>query len=309
MPVFLWIKDEEKVMAVPTAYLGVILIWATTPLAIQWSSEGWGYLFGITGRMALGALVCAILLLVLKPGLPMHRQARWTYVAAGVGIYGGMLSVYWGAQYVPSGLIAVLFGLNPLVTGLIAAVWLGEKSLTPGKLLGMALGLGGLLAIFADDLMLHGHAWWGVAGVLFAVLLHSFSGVWVKQVGAGLSGLAVTTGSLFVVMPLFIVTWLVYDGSLPAQISPQAGMALVYLGVFGSVLGFTLYFYLLKHLEANRVALITLVTPVLALLIGQWLNGEHLSMEIWIGSLLIVFGLGMHMWGDRFMGVMLPVGR
>ncbi len=73
------------------------------------------------------------------------------------------------------------------------------------------------------------------------------------------------------------------------------------------MLGFTLYFYLLKHLEANRVALITLVTPVLALLIGQWLNGEHLSTEIWIGSLLIVSGLGMHLWGDRFIGGLLPV--
>lgn len=296
-------------MAVPAAYLGVILIWATTPLAIQWSSEGWGYLFGITGRMALGALVCALLLLFFKPSLPWHRQARWTYVAAGVGIYGGMLSVYWGAQFVPSGLIAVLFGLNPLVTGLIAAVWLREKSLTPGKLLGMALGLGGLLAIFVDDLMLQGHAWWGVLGVLLAVFLHSFSGVWVKQLGSGLSGLTVTSGSLFVVMPLFVLTWLVYDGSLPAQISPQAGMALVYLGVFGSVLGFTLYFYLLKHLEANRVALITLVTPVLALLIGQLLNGEHVSAEIWLGSMMIVSGLGMHVWGDRFIERLLPVVR
>lgn len=296
-------------MAVPAAFLGVILIWSTTPLAIQWSSEGWGYLFGLGGRMVLGALVCAILLQLLKPGLPWHGAARRTYFAAGLGIYGGMLSVYWGAQYVPSGLIAVLFGLNPLLTGLIAALWLRENSLTPGRLSGMVLGLAGLLVIFADDLMLQGHTWWGVLGILLSVFLHSFSGVWVKRVGAGLSGLTVTTGSLFVVMPLFVLTWLVYDGELPARVAPQAGLALVYLGVFGSVLGFTLYFYLLRHLEANRVALITLVTPVLALLIGQTLNGEHLSAEIWLGSLLIVSGLGMHLWGDRLLLRLLPVGR
>lgn len=289
-------------MALPAAYLGVILIWATTPLAIQWSSAGWGYLFGITGRMAIGAFVCLVLLHVLKPALPWHRRARWTYVAAGVGIYGGMLSVYWGAQYVPSGLIAVLFGLNPLTTGVIAAVWLGEKSLTPGKLLGVALGLAGLVIIFVDDLMLHGHAWWGVLGVLLAVFLHSLSGVWVKKLNAGLPGLTVTTGSLFVVTPLFVLTWWVYDGSLPTQVSPQAGMSLMYLGVFGSVLGFTLYFYLLKNLEANRVALITLVTPVLALIIGQQLNSEHMSLGIWMGSALIVSGLGLHVYGDVVTG-------
>ena len=296
-------------MSVPAAYLGVILIWATTPLAIQWSSEGWGYLFGITGRMVLGVLVCAVLLQLFKPGLPWHREARRTYMAAGLGIYGGMLSVYWGAQFVPSGLIAVLFGLNPLVTALIAAVWLRERSLTPGKLLGMALGLCGLLSIFAADILLQGHTWWGVLAVLAAVFLHSFSGVWVKKVGASLPGLTVTSGSLFIVMPLFVLTWLVYDGVMPVQISAQAGMALVYLGVFGSALGFTLYFYLLKHLEANRVALITLVTPVLALIIGLVLNGEHPSLEIWLGSALIISGLGMHVWGDRVIGVLLPVGR
>ncbi len=116
-------------MSVPAAFLGVVLIWSTTPLAIQWSSEGWGYLFGIFGRMMLGALVCAVLLQILKPGLPWHREARNTYFAAGVAIYGAMLSVYWGAQFIPSSLIAVLYGLNPLLTGLTAALLLGEKVL------------------------------------------------------------------------------------------------------------------------------------------------------------------------------------
>jgi drug/metabolite transporter (DMT)-like permease len=286
-------------MSVPAAYLGVILIWSTTPLAIQWSSAGWGFLFGISGRMLLGALVCAVLLLLLKPKLLWHRQARHTYYVAGLSIYGAMISVYWGAQFMPSGLIAVLYGLSPLITGLIAAFWLGEKSLTPGKLLGMALGLMGLLGIFASDIVLAGNTWQGVAAVLFSVFLHSLSAVWIKRIGSQLSGLHVTSGGLFVVAPLFLLTWLIFDGRLPHYIVPQAGMAMLYLGVFGSVLGFTLYFYVLKHLETNRVALITLVTPVLALILGQTLNGEIISAEIGFGSALIISGLGMHVWGDR----------
>lgn len=294
-------------MSVPAAFLGVVLIWSTTPLAIQWSSQGWGYLFGISGRMMLGALVCAVLLQILKPGLPWHREARNTYFAAGIAIYGAMLSVYWGAQFIPSGLIAVLYGLNPLLTGLVAAALLGEKCFTPGKLLGMAMGFAGLLSIFASDIMLSTDAWQGVVAVLFSVTLHSVSGVWVKRIGGGLPGLTVTSGGLFVVAPLFLLTWLIFDGHLPTEVTAQAGWSMLYLGVFGSALGFTLYFYLLKKLEANRVSLITLLTPVLALILGNSLNGERVSMEVLFGSSLIVFGLVSHLWGDRLMMKLLPV--
>jgi len=217
-------------MSVPAAFLGVVLIWSTTPLAIQWSSEGWGFLFGISGRMMLGALVCAVLLQILKPGLPWHREARNTYFAAGIAIYGAMLSVYWGAQFIPSSLIAVLYGLNPLLTGLVAAWLLGEKSFTPGKLMGMALAFSGLLSIFSADIMLHEHAWQGVLAILFSVTLHSVSGVWVKRVGGGLPGLTVTSGGLFVVAPLFLLTWFIYDGHIPTEMTAQAGMAMIYLG-------------------------------------------------------------------------------
>jgi drug/metabolite transporter (DMT)-like permease len=293
-------------MSVPAAFLGVVLIWSTTPLAIQWSSEGWGYLFGISGRMMLGAVVCAVLLQILKPGLPWHREARNTYFAAGIAIYGAMLSVYWGAQFIPSGLIAVLYGLNPLLTGVVAAVLLGEKSFTPGRLLGMTLGFAGLLSIFASDIMLGSGAWQGVLAILFSVTLHSVSGVWVKRIGGGLPGLTVTSGGLFVVTPLFLLTWLVFDGHVPTEFSAHAGLAIIYLGVFGSALGFTLYFYLLKKLEANRVSLITLLTPVLALMLGQMLNHEVISRQVLFGSALIVSGLLFHLWGDRFMGRLLP---
>ena len=292
-------------MSVPAAFLGVVLIWSTTPLAIQWSSEGWGYLFGISGRMMLGAIVCALLLQILKPGLPWHREARNTYFAAGIAIYGAMLSVYWGAQFIPSGLIAVLYGLNPLLTGVVAAVLLGEKSFTPGKLLGMVLGFAGLLSIFASDIMLGSGAWQGVVAVLFSVTLHSVSGVWVKRIGGGLPGLTVTSGGLFVVAPLFLLTWLIFDGHVPTVFSVHAGLAILYLGVFGSALGFTLYFYLLKKLEANRVSLITLLTPVLALMLGQTLNHEVISSQVLFGSALIISGLLFHLWGDRFMGRLL----
>ena len=68
-------------MSVPLAFLAVVLIWSTTPLAIKWSGEGPGYLFGVFSRMALAVVVCLALLLILRRQLPWHRDARRAYLS------------------------------------------------------------------------------------------------------------------------------------------------------------------------------------------------------------------------------------
>ncbi len=94
-----------------------------------------------------------------------------------------------------------------------------------------------------------------------------------------------------------MLAWLIADAAqLPPDITPRAGAAIVYLGVLGSVVGFTLYYYVIKHLDAGRVALITLVTPVTALLLGQTLNAEFIPGRGWAGIALIGAGLLLYEW-------------
>ena len=107
--------------------------------------------------------------------------------------------------------------------------------------------------------------------------------------------LALTTGALTLVVGLLLPLWLILFGHVP-QWSVRAGLSTLYLGIFGSVVGFTLYFYVTKHLQAGQVALITLITPVSALLLGQALNGEHPGFDVWLGTALILLGLGTHQW-------------
>ena len=288
-------------MSVPTAYLGIILIWSTTPLAIKWSGEEVGFLFGVASRMLIGAAVCTLLLLILARKLPWHREARQTYVAAGLGIYGAMMSVYWGSQYIPSGLISVIFGLTPIVTGVIAAIWLQERSLTASKLAGIFLGIVGLIIIFGTGVELSESAVYGIAAVLLAVILHSVSAVWVKSISARLPALEVTNGGLLIAAPLYLVTWLIFNDGWPETISSRTAISISYLAVFGSVLGFIMYFYVLKHIDASRVALVTLLTPVLALLLGQGLNNEIINPAVWLGTFCILMGMSVYQWGARLM--------
>ncbi len=283
-------------MSVPAAFLGVILIWSTTPLAIQWSSEGGGFLFGVTARMVLGLIFCLLAIRISGIDMPWHARARGAYLAAGIAIYGAMMLVYWGAQYVPSGWIAVLFGLSPLLTSLFSAVWLSDHSLSRWKLTGLLLGVLGLMIIFSGGVEIGPHVGVGVAAVLLSTLLHSASAVWVKRLGTDLPALAVTGGGLSVAVPAFVLSWFVFDGVWPQALPERARFAISYLALFGSVLGFFWYYYLLNRVAPVKVNLVTLVTPVTALLLGHWLNGEVLLPTVWLGTGLILAGLTMHQW-------------
>jgi drug/metabolite transporter (DMT)-like permease len=284
-------------MSIPVAYFGIILIWSTTPLAIQWSTQGTGFAFAVLARMLIGVFVAALLVVVWRIGLPLHQRARRAYLVGGLGLFGAMALTYWGARYIHSGLVSVLFGLSPLMAGIMAALCLGERSLTPLKVSGMLLGALGLAMIFIHGDSLGGeHALAGLLALLVAVFIYSGSLVWLKSIADDSPPLATTVGTLAVSLPLFGLVWLLTDGSLPALVPPRSGAAIVYLGIFGSVIGFALYYYVIKHLEASRVALITLVTPVIAMLLGNLLNGETISLRLWLGTALILFGLTVHQW-------------
>ncbi len=278
--------------SVPSAYLGVILIWTTTPLAIKWSSEGAPFLFGLLGRMVIGSILCAWLLILQRKKFPLHTKALQTYFAAGTGIWGSMTLVYWGAQFIPSGWISVIFGLNPILTGVFASFLLGEKGISPSKLLGSVLGVFGLIMIFGGGISLGPQSVTGLAAIFVATTLYCVSAVWVKRIGADIAALATTTGAVVVASALIALTWALWGGIAWPQLIPfRAAMAIVYLGVFGSVMGFILYYHVLRHVEATRVALITLVTPVSALMLGCFLNHEPVTPTVLWGTGSILLGL------------------
>src|SRR5690554_358955 len=108
-------------MPVPLAYLGVVLIWATTPLAIQWGTLGSSFSFAAMLRMLM-ALVCALLVLAIwRIPLALHARALRSYLCAGLGLFLAMSCVYWASTRIESGLMSVIFGLSPLMTSALAA--------------------------------------------------------------------------------------------------------------------------------------------------------------------------------------------
>jgi len=156
-----------------------------------------------------------------------------------------------------------------------------------------------LAIMFGSALQLGYDAVLGISGVLVSAFLQSVSSVWIKRIAAKLPALSQVAGGLLLALPAYLLTWGIADGHWPTLLTPTSLAAIIYLGVIATTIGFVLYYYLLTHLPATRVALITLVSPLLALMLGHIINHELLTMKIITGTLFILSALIMHEFFDR----------
>lgn len=279
---------------VPAAFVLLIVIWSTTPLTIKWSAAGSSFVFGAATRMSLGLCVAWVLIAVMRVPVRLDRRALLAYCAAALSLYGAMICVYWGAQRIPTGWVSVLFGLSPLITGVLSAIILRDRSLTGARLTGSLLGVAGLAVVFLNGHALGPAAVLGVAAIVVSSVLYSGAAVWMKLIDVDLPALATVGGGLALSVPLYVLSWWLLDGIVPQSLPLEAWLSIGYLAVFGSVLGFQMYFHVLKHLDAGRTSLISLVTPILALVIGHLFNGEPLTLRVWLGAALVLSALVLY---------------
>ena len=114
-------------MTIYVVFLSVVAIWSTTPLMIQWSTLGSSFNFGVASRMLIGLIICLLLLVIRKQKISRSRIAISNYIYAGLGVFVTMSLVYFSSQTVPSGIISVVFGLTPIITGVFALFLLKES--------------------------------------------------------------------------------------------------------------------------------------------------------------------------------------
>ena len=283
-------------MSVPISYISVILIWSTTPLAIQWSGDDVGFQFGVAARMLVGLAALLVVLHVMKISFPWHNKARRIYLISGLTLYVAMSFVYWSAQHIPSGWISVVFGLSPIITSVMASLILKDSTLSGMRLTGMTIGFIGLSVVFIEGISISTAAILGVTGTVISAASQSLGAVLIKQQKPDFHPIAITAGSIVVSLPMFLLNCLLMT-EWPETIPVKAGLSILYLALLGSAIGFPLYFYLLKKLTPERVAIITLITPITALLLGAVFNGEIISSKVWTGTVLIITGLAIYEYG------------
>ncbi len=207
--------------------------------------------------------------------------------------------IFWGETRISSGLAAVLQAMIPAFAMFFAHWLLPGEPITPRKLGGVALGLAGMALIFYNQLSFAaggagGAALAGSVALFCSTLTASFSGVLVKKYFQHLAPevLAASQTSCGIV-PLLAAGWLLEGNPLNIQWTRAAIGSLLYLSLIGSTLAFLLFYWLVQQMDITKVMLISLVTPVLALLLGWATLHEELSWRVLAGSAAIIAGIAL----------------
>jgi len=278
-------------------YALLVFIWATTPLAIVWSVSDLHLMWALLLRFFIALPLAVTILLILRTPFPTHRQAIHSYVAGSFSLIGSQIFTYAATQYLSSGMIALMFGLAPIMAGLIGRFAFGQQ-LYKLQWLGMAIAVSGLAIICLSGANQHVHPF-GIVLMLMSVFVYSFSIFWVKKVNAQIQPMAQATGSILVssilASCLIPFIWQYAPTHLPEA---KSLFALIYTVLMASLVAMFCYFKLIQNIQATTLSLTTVITPMLAMMIGAALNHEQLSIMVFVGALIILFGLFLYFYKD-----------
>jgi len=278
-------------------YALLVFIWATTPLAIVWSVSDLHLMWALLLRFFIALPLAVIILLILRTPFPNHRQAIHSYIAGSFSLIGSQIFTYAATQYLSSGMIALMFGLAPIMAGLIGRFAFGQQ-LYKLQWLGMAIAVSGLAIICLSGANQHVHPF-GIVLMLISVFVYSFSIFWVKKVNAQIQPMAQATGSILV-SSIFASCFIPFIWQYAPTHLPEAKslFALIYTVLMASLVAMFCYFKLIQNIQPTTLSLTTVITPMLAMMIGAALNHEQLSIMVFVGALIILSGLFLYFYKD-----------
>ena len=144
-------SNSSPMLVTTSIYALLVLIWAATPLAIVWSVAEVHPMWVLIIRYFGASLIALALLKIMRDPLPFDAVSMKSYLAGSLNLIGAQLFIYLAANYLTSGLMALIFGLSPLIAGLIGHVILKTHKLVWLQWLGMAVAVSGLTFVFADS--------------------------------------------------------------------------------------------------------------------------------------------------------------
>lgn len=289
-------------LRIAAAVTVITLVWGTTWAAIRIGLAGVPPFTGAALRFALAGTVLLVAARILGVGLGSSRREVGLWIANGLGSF--FISygiVYWGEQYVSSGLAAVLFSTFPLFVAILAHFFLTGERLTPASTLGVLVGFAGVAVIFSEDLSTLEDPWatGGGAGpsvavaaaiLLIAPAVASIANVAVKKWGRGIHPLSLTAVPMLgAALGLGAVAFAL-ERHEPMTFDVASVGSILYLALFGSALNFVLYFWVLERVRASRLALFNYAVPVVAVATGALFLHEPLTGRLVTGAALVIVG-------------------
>jgi drug/metabolite transporter (DMT)-like permease len=277
-------------------WLLLCLIWGSTWLFIKLGLEDLPPLTFAGIRFVIASLILLGLLKIRRQSLP--TSGRDWMLLAGVGVMSFTMNyglVFWGEQYISSGLAALLQATTPAFGLVIAHFYLPDEKMSPAKIIGVLIGVIGVGVIFSSQLSVAGpKALAGSLALLLSAVFVAYSNVIVKAECKHLEPTVLAAGQMMCgLVPLLLVGIPLEGNPFKFHWTPMAIVALFYLAIVGSVIAFVLYYWLMKKMDVTKTLLIALVTPVVAVILGMIVLKERLEWRTLLGGAMIISGIAL----------------
>jgi drug/metabolite transporter (DMT)-like permease len=275
-------------------YALICLIWGSTWLAIKVGLVGVPPFLGAGLRFLLSTLVVGLVLAVRRRRFRLTRDDKVCVLSLGLLVFWlDYAAVYWAETRISSGLTAILFSTMPLMTSLLSAHWTRSETLNGRKVVGILVGVAGTALLFWPRERLGVQQALGMLAALGGSLCAAINLVTMKKHGRrgdtfvlNFFGMGLGTACLLA-MSAAIESW------SAVVWSPNNVLALLYLSLVGSVVAFSIYYNLIKKMDATVVSLTTLIIPIVALVLGRTFLHEMVTPMAFAGIATILVGVAI----------------
>ena len=244
-------------------------------------------------------IACTIIFLLIRVrGISLPRDRRDWLLLVVTGVLSFSLNyglIFWAEQHISSGLAALLQATTPAFGLVIAHLHLPSERMTWPKIIGVVLGVCGVGVVFSNQLSIAGgRALAGCVGVVLSSVFVAYSNVLVKAHGRKLEPAILAAGQMFFgLIPLLLIGIPLEGNPLHYRWTSMAVVSLFYLAIVGSVIAFLLYYWLVHHMDVTKTMMISLVTPVFAVLLGMVVLREKLDWRTIAGGAMIMSGIAL----------------
>ena len=274
-------------------YLVLALIWGNSFVFIKVGLESLTPAGVVLSRLFLGMVTMLVISLVMRSPLPPRRYWRSLFIAAVLMTSGGWVLFAFSEQYISSALAGIINGATPLMTLLVVLLAFPEERPTPQRIVGLAVGFGGVLVVVGVWQGLGAATWLGIGACLLAVTGYGISYPYVRRhLATGSSALGpmtFATGLMIMgtlqIAPVAAVTGFAHD-----PLTPRVVLAMMALGILGSGIAYILNYVVIHRSDATTASTVTYVITLVAVVSGALLLDEHTSWNQPLGGALVVLG-------------------
>ncbi len=284
---------SKLAIKITLAYAALCFIWGSTWIAIRYGLEALTPMFSAGLRFSLASVVIFILMKIKNISLQTDKVSVRLYLL--MGFFSFVIPfglVYWAQQFIPSGMAAVLFAVYPFWVVILSYIRLPGEFIGFYKIFGTLLGFAGIVIIFSDSFV--GDISNYLIG-MFAVVLSGTMQAWIavsiKKFGHHLHPLSMNFIPMVIAGISMLLIALFAEDLTSIKINENAILSILYLALFGSIVTFTSFYWLIKRVNLVILSLVAFITPIVALVLGYFLYNEVLSTRHFIGTALVLTGV------------------